>query len=563
MYSITCDSLPLLIPSMLETYYAFSPTLTQKVNLPDELSFAISPIHPRYGSINRLTSRIKVYQGGTLISILRPLDSTMNMIRCEKWVCEGVLAWLKDAIVRPFTIQDSPANALAYFLNAYNSQVNADQQITLGTVTVTDPNDYIYRSSEEYLTVYDAIKTRLIDSLGGYLIITFDANEKPILNWYATVPDTSTQHIEFGENLAGFNRTVYGGETYTACIPLGAKNDDNTRLTIADVNNGLDYIVNNSLVGTFGYIYAPAKLTTWDDVTVAANLKSKAELWLTTIGASVKERIDIRAVDLHNADASIEAFRFLDNVIVSSAPHGLSATYVLTEIEIPLDDPSSTLITLGGERISLISELAKAQANAENQIGEIIADYVTGEQVASIAETTIENSTYIIQQAESIVAQALQEYVTTNDYETLRNYIDTQLEIIAGQVSFNFTSTTEDISTLGDNTQESFNTIYSFIRFLGEIQESGVVTQEAGIVLGKSTDDVKVKLQNSVMYFFEGDEKIVTPQNAFAWFSYGKLYVKDAQLTNSLTIGDDSNNMAFKIVGSGSLKCLFLSPKSE
>ena len=145
MYSVACDGHPLYVPQMSDQYYLLTPILTQKVNLPDELKFSIDPNHPYYGSIVRLASRVKVYRDGVLISILRPLDNTLSMIRQEQWVCEGVIAWLTDAIIRPFSFTGTPTELFAKFINEYNAQVSSAQQIALGTVTVTDPNDTIVR----------------------------------------------------------------------------------------------------------------------------------------------------------------------------------------------------------------------------------------------------------------------------------------------------------------------------------------------------------------------------------------------------------------------------------
>ena len=139
MYSVSVDGNPLYVPQMSEEYYLQSPILTQKVNLPDELKFTIDPTHPMYGNLVRLRSRVKVYRDGVLISILRPLDNQMNLRTQEQWVCEGVIAWLKDAIIRPFEFNGTPADLFAKFINEYNAQVNSYQQIALGSVTVTDP----------------------------------------------------------------------------------------------------------------------------------------------------------------------------------------------------------------------------------------------------------------------------------------------------------------------------------------------------------------------------------------------------------------------------------------
>ena len=547
MYSVSVDGNPLYVPQMSEEYYLQSPILTQKVNLPDELKFTIDPTHPMYGSIIRLRSRVKVYRDGVLISILRPLDNQMNLRTQEQWVCEGVIAWLKDAIIRPFEFTGTPADLFAKFINEYNAQVNSYQQIALGSVTVTDPNDTIVRSSDSYLSAYDCVQSRCVGSnLGGYLYVTYP-NGSPTLNWLANAPDTSTQIIEFGENLTAFTRAVYGGNTYTACIPLGAKDEDGKRLTIASVNDGKDYLINNTLAGSYGAIYAPTSETTWDDVTIAANLKQKATEWLTNVGSSVKEKINLGAIDLHNADAEVESFQFLDNILVKSSPHGLSANYVLTELRIPLNIPSATQITLGGERISLISELSQAQATAADRIETIVSDYTTSAEAAVIATQQIESSTYIVQTCENIVLTALESYTTTGDLETMLTTIRSEITQLADSVTFQFTQTNQTISETQEGVSQEFSEIYSFIRLIA-----------SGIVIGKSTSDVKLKLSNDVLYFFTGDETSVTTENAIAYFSTNRLYVNNSTIRN-ITLGTESQALDVRILGEGDNVCAFFS----
>ena len=545
MYSISCDGHPLYVPQMSDEYYLQSPILTQKVNLPDELQFTIDPTHPHYGSIVRLASRVKVYRDGVLISVLRPLDNTLTMRLQEKWVCEGVIAWLKDAIMRPFDFSGSPTELLTLFITEYNNQVSSAQQIAIGSVTVTDPNNTVVRSSDTHMTVYEAIQSRCCgSSLGGYLYVTYP-NGVPTLNWLASAPDTSTQTIEFGENLTAFTRAVYGGNTYTACIPLGAKGDDGNRLTIESVNSGNDYIINDTLAASYGVIYAPTSETTWDDVTVAANLKTKAQAWLTNVGASVKERINLGALDLHNADANVESFSFLDNILVKSTPHGLSASYVLTELKIPLNIPSATQITLGGERISLISELSQAQASAADRIENIYSDYVTTGEAVAIATQQIETSTYITQTAENIVLTALQAYTTTGDLETMLTTIRSEITQLADSVTFQFTETNSTIAANQEGVHNEFSEIYSFIRLIA-----------SGIVIGKSTSPVKLKLSNDVLYFFTGDETSVTTDNAIAYFSTNRLFVNNTTIQN-LTLGNESQALDVRILGEGDNVCAF------
>ena len=544
MYSVYVDGYPLYEPRMSDQFYLIGPSLKQTTNLPGELSFSIPAEHTNASVVNRLSSRVSVFKDDSLIWVGRPLESETDIYNTTKWICEGCLAYLCDTIYRPFEFQGSPTDLFTSILNNHNAQVNENQMLSVGVVTVTDPNDYINRSSIEYLSSWDVLKTRLLDTLGGYLILTYP-NGQPTLNWYATPPDTSTQVIEFGQNIQEYAKTVYASETYTACIPLGAKDENDVRLTIESVNGGKDYIT-STLADTLGYIYAPSDEVTWDDVTIPANLLSKAQAWLTNLGTKYKERVNIKAVDLHNTDANIEAFQFMDNVLVRSTPNGLSASYILTQITIPLNDPSSTSITLGGERLTLVSQLAQAQGNVQERVGTIEADYVTNGQAVAISNREIENSTWIQQEADRIVATALQEFVETGDFATLQQTVQSQFSILASEISINFTTLSSQITQQGANIQQTLDQYAAWFRFLSY-----------GLVIGNSGSPIQMVLKNDVLYFCT-DPDNVTTANAIAYFSSGQLYVNFVNVQN-LTIGVTGRWLDVRIVGSNDNVCALFS----
>ena len=544
MYSVYVDGYPLYEPRMSDQFYLIGPSLKQTTNLPGELSFSIPAEHTNASVINRLSSRVSVFKDDSLIWVGRPLESETDIYNTTKWICEGCLAYLCDTIYRPFEFQGSPTDLFTSIVNNHNAQVNENQMLSVGVVTVTDPNDYINRSSIEYLSSWDVLKTKLLDTLGGYLILTYP-NGQPTLNWYATPPDTSTQVIEFGQNIQEYAKTVYASETYTACIPLGAKDENDVRLTIESVNDGKDYIT-STLADTLGYIYAPSDEVTWDDVTIPANLLSKAQAWLTNLGTKYKERVNIKAVDLHNTDANIEAFQFMDNVLVRSTPNGLSASYILTQITIPLNDPSSTSITLGGERLTLVSQLAQAQGNVQERVGTIEADYVTNGQAVAISNREIENSTWIQQEADRIVATALQEFVETGDFATLQQTVQSQFSILASEISINFTTLSSQITQQGANIQQTLDQYAAWFRFLSY-----------GLVIGNSGSPIQMVLKNDVLYFCT-DPDNVTTANAIAYFSSGQLYVNFVNVQN-LTIGMTGRWLDVRIVGSNDNVCALFS----
>lgn len=174
----------------------------------------------------------------------------------------------------------------------------------------------------------------------------------------------------------------------------------------------------------------------------------------------------------------------------------------------------------------------------------------TAEGLRSAIQDSAGNASQILQQAESIIATALAEYATTQDLETLRSSLQSQLSILAGQVEVSFSNVTDSITELDGSTTRQFEEINSFIRLLAQTE-----TVNGGIVIGESTSDIKLKLENDILYFFTGDEKSVSVKNALAYFSSGKLYIQDSQI-QKLTIGETGTLVDTYIIGSGDNTCL-------
>jgi hypothetical protein len=543
MYRILCDSYVLYDPR-LSDLFVFEPDLTQKKNEPGELTFTIPKEHPHYGVLEKLKSRIKVYRDDTLIWVGRAIEDERDMYENRKVVVEGTLAFLLDSILRPFAMDSTVMDIWAYILTQHNAQVNANQRLDIGNC---DLSGSVSISTKDYLSAWQVLKTSLLDTLGGYLIVRFDENENPILDYLTDVPDTSTQRIEFGENLIDIVLSKNASETYTACIPLGAalkdidpESDSDARLTIANVNGGQDYLIDTALAAEYGVIFAPSGLTTWDEVTDPTILTNKGRDWLGGTGARFKQTIKLSAVDLHNADANVESFRFLDKVVVSCGTLCPEETYVLSELTIPLNNPASTGIVLGDSRPSLIGEEIRQNASVKNRVASIESDYTTHGEIKEIVQEQITQNTSILQSAQQIIMTALDDYVRTQDFIALQNTVETSFSIMAGTIEANFTETANRISTLNGETSQQFESVRSFIRLIS-----------SGIVIGKSTSAIKLKLENDVLYFFSGSEDSVTTDSAIAYFSSGKLYVNDVQVLSSLRIGGyawvpENGNLNFK-----------------
>jgi len=302
------------------------------------------------------------------------------------------------------------------------------------------------------------------------------------------------------------------------------------------------YLIDTANAELYGVIFAPVELTTFEDEKNATYLMQRGRAWLSGIGTRLKESITLTAIDLHNINAEVETFTFLDRVIVSCGDIYLESEFVLTGMEIPLNNPGSMSVTLGDTRPSLIGDNSMQYASAAKRLETIEADYVTNQEVMAITTDQIMNNTTILQSAQQIILSALEDYVRTSDYAAFQDSIQTTLSIMAGTIEANFTETTSDISEMNGAVSQQFESIRSFIRLIA-----------SGIVIGESGSSIKLKLENDVLYFFTGAEDTVSPENAMAYFSSGKLYVNNVEVLTSMRIGPfawvpESDNLNFKLM---------------
>lgn len=557
-YVVKCDN-DILYNKYIDERYLLDSELDQVDNEAGSFIFEIDDAHPLYNSIVMKKSRIKIYKDGKLKWLGRPIEMNEEIDGSHKYYCEGCLGYLNDSILRPFDFTGSPSDFFSLVIGNHNSEVADDQKFIIGECTVTDPNDYIVRSSEFYNKTSKIVSEKMLN-LGGHLVITFDQNEKPILSWLSTISDISTQHIKLGQNLVSYERSLLYSEFYTACIPLGVRYEDGTRLTIASENDGKDYLVNSTLANIYGIIYADPDVTTWEDVTVAANLKTKGTNWLNNVGVKYKKVINLEAEDISflMQNAPNAEFDFMLNVIFDTVSES-NVTYLISKFGLDIRDECSLRIVLSETSAEYVeSSLSKfnqrAQSATVQRIEAIEADYITEQDASNIADERISQSTLIEQKANAIILSALQEYTKTSDFNTFSSSVLTQLSALAGEVDIDFRDVQTSISNLAGQTASQFSDIHSFIRFLAYIQGE----QNEGIVIGISTSDIKLKLEHDILYFFTGDEKLASRENAIAWFESNQLYVNNTTIQN-LTLGTTGAYLDARIVGSGDNICVLWS----
>lgn len=511
--------------------------------------------HSEYGNLHKRRTIYAVYKDDAVDPMWKGIlvEGSDGLSSSIELYFEDFMSVLRDSMQDAFTFTGQPTTFLASLIDAHNAQVQPWQRVTLGHVTVTDPNDYVNRSSIHELSTWEVIKTRLIDTLGGHVRMRYE-NGVAYLDYLeasTTNPDpylnTSTQIIEFGENLTEFSRVVSASETYTACIPKGAEielYDENGEpytqaLTIESVNDGSKYLIDSDAVALYGFRCAPIDETTWEDVTIPANLKTKGDEYLHGKAIKLASTIKLGAVDLRHLGVASDSFGFLDYIRVSIYPFDIDAVYLLTEIAIPLDNPSELSISLGETFMSLADRQQQQAANTQQRLDNI-AETVTQNQTGTmneIAQTSQILQTLIEQTGESILTQVSEIYTSTTTFEEFQSQVSTMLTQTANSFEMQFTTITSQITNLEGSTTSRFSEINKYIRFV-----------DGNILLGEDGNPLILEIRNDRISFKYNNVEI-------AYFSSGKLYVDKLEAITSLTLGafafspDSAGGMALKHIG--------------
>lgn len=364
MYQIYCGSDLLYDPREQETCI-LSGNVSLGVNETGKFEFSISPLHPLRRSIQKLKSVIKVYEGHELLYEGRVLLSETDMYGVTSYTCEGELAYLLDSIQRPKEYHDlTPRTYIADKLAQHNSRVEDGKKFTLGTIEKQSMN-YDAREDNQYTSTLKTIMDKLVGSNGGYLRVRKE-NGVRYLDYLETYGRTSGQTIRFGENILDLNEHISAEDLLTVLIPLGKAPEgaeNGTKLTIASVNNGKDYLENEEAISIFGRIEGVKE---WSDVTLPANLKKKGQEYLKDM-MNMKTTIELTALDLHLVDVEIDRLQLGDMVRVVSVPHGIDRYMMISKREYNLLDPSADKIVLGDTIAALTEKQMALQKEVNKQ----------------------------------------------------------------------------------------------------------------------------------------------------------------------------------------------------
>lgn len=511
MYRLTYEDYILYDPRLAtpeDRLIVRDPKVHLAVDKAGEMSFLLQSEHPYADKLRKMSGVVELTDGATPIYRGRITRDTIDFYGVHTVETEGLLACLNDSIIEPFAYPEdftedagyqeaaASGNVVEYlfcwFLGQHNAQVSAEQQLKPGTCTVTDPNNYITRSSTDYQTTMEAIRGKLFgSSLGGHLLIRYEADGN-YLDYYADLPLTNTQPVEFAANLLDLTTELDGTDIYTAILPLGK--DGLTIAELSDTDLTDDLVKSGKIIYSKSGIAAHGRITRcikWDDVTVPANLQTKAKAALADNGLAMPETITVRAVDLGWQDA-VQHFRVGRMTLLASTPHGYRASYPLLELSPDILDPGNTQITMGATRATYtgtqIEEDRRRDEETNRREENIKED--TRQQLDQVIQSTSQQFTDLQRNVDSIILSALERYVETGDFESYKEEVSTKLSVLTDQLSIDITRITERIDDVDGDLQNKYSEITKAFRFTSE-----------GLIIGESGNEILLRLDNDVLQF--------------------------------------------------------------
>lgn len=529
-----------------------SPKCTMAKNKAGLLTFCVPSAHPYANKTAKLDTVITLWQDNEILFRGRALNDERSLYDMCEIDVEGELAYLNDS-VQPLDVYHNMTvrDYFAKLIELHNEQVDETRRFVVGNVTVTNSTDNVYRQSDREHT-YDAIKDKLIGRYGGCLVLRYGTDGTRYLDYLKEYGNVNSQRITPSTNLLNMIHTVRGEDIATAIIPLGAQLEDaekigtvTPRLTIADVNDGKDYVYDADAVEKFGWI---RKVVTHDDITLAENLLRAGYKDLEA-AKYLQGSITADVVDLHLADTDYERIKLGDMILFSGPGSATPISMLVSEIDLPVDEPGDATYTLGTSYRTMTEQQVDARKDLGEQL-ELVQDE-TNKRTDKVRQELTDYKVDARKDMDSITASVTEtrtELTTTteNVYDALGELRDTavtteQLEEVKQSV----------IQLNSDNLEIRFSQVKSLIDQLeGDAAKKQRVFEEyirfegARMELGRSDSVITAVLANDKLSFFENGQEV-------AYISNLTLYVTEIHVLSRFVMGDADNGPFAHTFGEG------------
>lgn len=464
-------------------------SISGEVNAAVYFDFTIERNHRLYNKLEEKAGIVRVYSDSKLLFMGEITDIQEDFYGSKQVSCVDPRDHLNDVLLRPYSTVSgeqsitAPSSVDGYFqwlIDKYNEGMINPKfhfQVGVNQGAYLEKNNHIYRSSEQFPSVGSELEDKILDTLGGYLTLTYP-NDIPTLNLYADVHEANTQMIDFGVNLIDFTKTTGTNEQYTAIRPEGGTPEkdaddpdapDPKPTTIESLGDGVTFVDSDyvkkgdvvyclSAVNRYGYreySWNESDTTDPNDLLekAVADLKKKVEPKLT---------LEVKAVDMALFMEGYDHLECGQVARVRSKPHDVDEYLLVSSMDIDLQDPSQTKYTLGqaydsltGEQSSFVKSLnagINSSLDAVAGLDQTVKDQgILIDQANNNAITAIEDA----QEAQQKAEQAQQAADAANDLAQDSLEQAQQAHDLAEQIQSVVNEVTEDVTQIQGDMQQA------------------------------------------------------------------------------------------------------------
>lgn len=174
MYKILCDG-KTLHDVRDPDYMVLSPKISLELNKTGNLDFGMLQTHPHVNDINKLKSRIDVYEDDELLFSGRSLTDEKDFQNTGQISCEGELAFLLDSVQRAHNYgtetteagtADTNIEVFKRLIQEHNSQVEEEKRFEIGVIDIESVT--ISSLSTNYEKTWDFINSNFLGKYEGY-----------------------------------------------------------------------------------------------------------------------------------------------------------------------------------------------------------------------------------------------------------------------------------------------------------------------------------------------------------------------------------------------------------
>lgn len=468
------------------------------INSIDSFTLEMYPDNPGFSLINEFTTHVTAYNTnkdrydfiGRVLYANTTMDETGSIVKTV--TCESVFGYLCDSVQTYFDTQNwTVAGMLQQLIDCHNSQVEEYKQFKVGVITQTETNDNIYEGIQRENT-WDSIKAKLIDKIGGEIQYRVE-DDGIYIDYLERIGEVKNTPIALSVNMKSITREQDPTSYVTRLIPLGCKLTDENgeeteqRLDISSVNNGLNYIDDETAIELYGIHVAVVE---FDDITNATYLMLRGQQWMGD-NNHVNVKYTTTALDLSLLGYDVDDFQIGNTHPLENSLIGIDDAARITKQKIDVCEEAKSTFEVG-DNVKSLSDIQREQTEA-----------------LKAAANTVQN----------LQTSAKNQFLT----------VDQKIEAKAEEITKEYALA---IDNKADELQESFTTEIQQLSDSIKLEVSGSLGSTANILLTAGANEYSYELDMSqVRKAFADDATAISISAGLITFNAGTLVINSTNFT--------------------------------